>query len=315
MASYIKTRLLIVSDTHGAEFSPDTQPTGRVDVAIHCGDLTERSRIEEFRATLRLLKSLDAGLKLVIAGNHDFTLDTPVFKKQVSKYGSNPDMETVKKFYGDFEEARHLFDSASSDGVVFLDEGVHQFDLANGALLTVFASPWTPSQADWGFVYRRNQGHDFSFGSEVDIAITHGPPRGVLDCTDSGQRAGCRKLFEAVARARPRLHCFGHIHEGWGARLVTWRDEASEVPSYLTDIDNERSMTIEDLSTLRAKGEGGRPERCCRTSHCSGDEHWIEQGKQTLFVNAAIQGLENQQQLPWMVDIELPRALKGSSPS
>ncbi len=47
-------------------------------------------------------------------------------------------------------------------------------------------------------------------------------------------------------------------------------------------------------------------DRCCRTSHCTGDEHPLEVGQQTLFVNAAIQGDEEHPiQLPWLVDIEL----------
>jgi Icc-related predicted phosphoesterase len=49
--------------------------------------------------------------------------------------------------------------------------------------------------------------------------------------TADKQRAGCGDLFAAVARARPRVHCFGHFHEGWGAKKVAWRGaEASEKP-------------------------------------------------------------------------------------
>lgn len=54
--------------------------------------------------------------------------------------------------------------------------------------------------------------------------------------------------------------------------------------------------------------------RCYQTSHCTGDAYPIEPGSQTLFVNAAIQGLE-EQQLAWLVDLELPEALRISSPS
>ncbi|KAI0133555.1 hypothetical protein BJ170DRAFT_606663 [Xylariales sp. AK1849] len=59
-----------------------------------------------------------------------------------------------------------------------------------------------------------------------------------MDYTDSKQRAGCPHLFGAIRRAKPLLHCFGHIHEGWGSKLVTWRDKISERPSHFTDIDN-----------------------------------------------------------------------------
>ena len=81
----IKTRLLILSDTHGMNFSPANQPLQRADVAIHCGDLTDGSKLEEFRAAIRLLKGTDAPLKLAIAGNHDFTMDIPAFEQKVAE--------------------------------------------------------------------------------------------------------------------------------------------------------------------------------------------------------------------------------------
>lgn len=319
----INTRFLILSDTHGEDFRPQINASQPVDVAIHCGDLTEESKVDEFRTTLKLLTAINAPLKLVIAGNHDFTMDIPQFKKKVSDVQPPLDPDLVKKVYGDFGEARELFDQAAAAGIVFLDEGTHHFTLENGALLTVYASPFTPSLGDWGFQFKREQGHDFSIGKGADVVITHGPPRGILDVADSGQRAGCASLFAAAARARPRLHCFGHIHEGWGAKLVTWRERISYTPSHFSDIDNGRSFVVENLSSIRGgkrdtsedaaekakKLEGFAAQGCRATSHCAGDENPLEPGQQTLFVNAAIQGIEeNQSHLPWLVDIELPAA-------
>lgn len=81
----VKTRFLVISDTQGSEdFRRPQDPAG---VGIHCGDLTDESKPDEFRATLRFLKRLDAPLKLVIAGNHDFTLDTPVFERKIAEAG------------------------------------------------------------------------------------------------------------------------------------------------------------------------------------------------------------------------------------
>jgi Icc-related predicted phosphoesterase len=50
----------------------------------------------------------------------------------------------------------------------------------------------------------------------TDVLITHGPPFGILDWTARGERVGCEDLLEAVRRVKPRLHVFGHIHEGYG---------------------------------------------------------------------------------------------------
>ena len=325
----IKTKFLILSDTHAREGL--TVPDLPVDVAIHCGDLTEESKIHEFRSSLELLKSINAPLKLVIAGNHDFTLDIPMFRKKAADADAvfSIELELLRREYGDFGEVQRLFANAgASDNIVFLDEGTHHFTLQNGAKLTVYASPFTGSlEADWGFQFRRGEYHDFAIDNKVDIVITHSPPKGVLDFTASKQRGGCEHLFAAVARARPQLHCFGHIHEGWGAKLVTWRGEkASEHPSHFSDIDNGASVVVENLATIRSgkwdtaqtmleKEERMRAlamDGYRSTSHCAGsdDEHPLEPGRQTLFVNASVQPLDEEEgvQLPWIVDIALPES-------
>jgi Calcineurin-like phosphoesterase len=209
MDSKIKTRLLIISDTHGMDFSPAHKPLQHADVAIHCGDLTGGSKLEEFRTTIQLLKDINAPLKLAIAGNHDFTMDIPTFEKKVEEVTPPLDPELVAKEYGTLGEARHLFEGAKDAGIIYLDEGTHQFTLKNAALLMVYASPYTPALGAWGFQYHPERGHNFSIRKEVDVAITHGPPRGIMDYTYSRERAGCPNLFAAVARARPRVHCFG----------------------------------------------------------------------------------------------------------
>lgn len=61
----IKTRFLIISDTHAEKGL--AVPAVPVDVAIHCGDLTDESKVDEFRTTLGLLRAINAPLKLVIA--------------------------------------------------------------------------------------------------------------------------------------------------------------------------------------------------------------------------------------------------------
>ncbi len=330
----IKTRFLILSDTHGEKGL--VAPKLPVHVAIHCGDLTNKSKLDEFRTTLGLLEQINAPLKLVIAGNHDFTLDIPMFAQKRAEaeriYSIEP--ELWKRGYGDFGEVRQLFEDAKKDGIMFLDEGVHHFNLDNGASLTVYASPFTPSLgADWGFQYirgdeyRQGEVHDFKIDSnpKVDVVITHGPPEGVLDRTTSKKRGGCEQLFVAVARARPRLHCFGHIHEGWGAKLVAWRDTpTSETPSHLTAIDNDASVVVDRLSAL-CPGECDTADdrmekeallRSLRalgyraTDHCAGSAHPIMPGRTTLFANTAIKSTKEGEppQLPWVIDIDLPAA-------
>ena len=59
-----------MSDTHGFEF--DVNGAQLADFVIHCGDLTEQSKIKEVRSSLQFLRKLNAPVKLLIAGNHDF---------------------------------------------------------------------------------------------------------------------------------------------------------------------------------------------------------------------------------------------------
>jgi hypothetical protein len=299
----VKTRFLVISDTHGLETLAKDTPSHSVDVVIHCGDLTTESKLEEYKASIRLLHTINAPLKIAIAGNHDFTMDIPTFQRKVADVKPPLDPTLVQQTYGYEGEARKLFDREV--GITFLDEGTHEFRLGNGASLRVYASPYTPSLGDWGFQYNPDHGHDFSIHN-VDVAITHGPPKGIMDMSYSAERAGCPFLFEAIARARPRMHCFGHIHEGWGAKLISWRQTSSAKPSHLTGIDNERSMTIEKLSTIREK-VAKIPAGAFSTSHCFSDPSPLKMGLQTLFVNAAIEGEKVLPVQPaWIVDLDLP---------
>ena len=52
----------------------------------------------------------------------------------------------------------------------------------------------------------------------TDVVLTHGPPLGHGDLCKSGLRAGCLDLLDELqSRVKPKFHCFGHIHEGFGA--------------------------------------------------------------------------------------------------
>ena len=86
--------------------------------------------------------------------------------------------------------------------------------------IKIWGSPFTPEFMDWAFM-----GMPEELGAiwaeipkNLDILITHGPPFGILDRTMRGENAGCPKLLEAIQIKTPRIHVFGHIHEGYGLR-------------------------------------------------------------------------------------------------
>lgn len=317
MASHIKTRILVISDTHGDDLIH--KPSGTFDVAIHCGDLTEDSKLDEFKAGLDTMLAMQAPLKLIIAGNHDFSMDTPVFKNKLTDNAMAQDASLVKRIYGDFGEARAMFETEATKaaGVVFLDEGNHTLQLANGASLSVYASPYTASEScTLGFRYHPSAEHTWDIKPNTDIVITHSPPQGILDHTASKVRAGSPSLFAAVAKVKPKMNCFGHIHEAWGAKFVAWRKTFSDDVSHLTAIDNDRSDPVETLATLRverfdtpensnekkARRQKYDEQGCCIITQPLGFD-------QTLFVNASIEGpSEGVQQHPWVVELDLPRS-------
>jgi 3',5'-cyclic AMP phosphodiesterase CpdA len=304
----IKTSFLILSDTHGKERLPQliTEDIS-VDVVLHCGDLSECGELQDYHNTISLLLSIPAPLKLVIAGNHDLTLDNEFWSRNSSASGVD--------FH---QQARELWNGieAKDSGIVFLNDGLHEFKLKSGAKLRVYASSATPNNfgvQEWAFGYpsvedRYNpQGTGVSYGNcaatpqteipdevEVDILITHGPPKYRLDRAITGDSIGCPHLFRAVRRSRPRVHAFGHVHAGYGAEMVNWR---LNVEKKLPPDDDGENDGMGEKRTMNGQVDGVVRRLEVENFH---------RALQTVFVNAALMGngqeLEN---LPWLLEIDL----------
>jgi hypothetical protein len=140
--SSIKTRFLILSDTHSHAPSQNTgssnvvspRPLPKADVLLHCGDLTMIGHLHEYEKTIDMLENIDADLKLVIAGNHDITLDKTYYERK------GPSMHQRTGYDENLPtQARELWsgDRARSAGITYLEEGIHGFTLKNGAKLCV----------------------------------------------------------------------------------------------------------------------------------------------------------------------------------
>lgn len=143
-SSHIKTRFLIISDTHTASlFPPENnnvpfrEPLPKADVLLHCGDLTMIGHLHEYEKTLDMLASIDAELKLVIAGNHDISLDEKYYARKGQSMHRLREPDTALP-----ARAREMWtgERAKVAGVTYLEEGVHSFLLANGAKLRVCPS-------------------------------------------------------------------------------------------------------------------------------------------------------------------------------
>jgi Icc-related predicted phosphoesterase len=90
--------------------------------------------------------------------------------------------------------------------------------------LKLFGSPYTPAWGNsWAYMIKRHKLSDVwaSLPEELDILITHGPPKGVLDITRDRDtnaliQVGCASLRKRVAQIKPKIHIFGHIHDEKG---------------------------------------------------------------------------------------------------
>jgi hypothetical protein len=104
------------------------------------------------------------------------------------------------------------------------DELTLYFDGHNGDFpednIHIWGAPWQPEFCNWAFNLPRNgeeiKGKWNLIPQNTDILITHGPPFGKLDFVNRGGNVGCEELLSRVGDVKPKIHVFGHIHEGAG---------------------------------------------------------------------------------------------------
>jgi Icc-related predicted phosphoesterase len=103
-------------------------------------------------------------------------------------------------------------------GVVYLLDKMVEIDG-----IKIYGSPWQPRFYDWAFNVNRGEAIAKKWElipENLDILVTHGPPYGMLDDTINGMRVGCEELYKKVVQVKPKYHIFGHIHFGYGMRVM-----------------------------------------------------------------------------------------------
>ena len=179
----MKARIVAISDTHEQHGSIRV-PEG--DILVCAGDITTDGKPAEVAEFNAWFAAQPHPYKLLIAGNHDF-----LFEK-------------------DSGYARSLISSS----IIYLENSACEI-----MGLKFWGSPVTPWFFDWAF--NKQRGEEIrrfwdEIPSDTDVLVTHGPPFGILDKNARGENTGCEELCRALERVRPRLHIFGHIHEGYG---------------------------------------------------------------------------------------------------
>ena len=181
-----KLKTTLISDTHGFHNRVKIEPT---DILIHAGDSTNYKDIykneKEFKVFLDWISTREAKYIIMVAGNHD--------KSCLRKYWK---------------------DAIKEAGVIYLE---HEYYEIEGRKF--FGSPYTPTFGDWSFmVSRQKLGTYWEVLEEgIDVLITHGPPKGVLDIAEKAdgniEFCGDSALMKAVNKVKPKYHVFGHIHD------------------------------------------------------------------------------------------------------
>ncbi|KAI1308813.1 Metallo-dependent phosphatase-like protein [Xylaria venustula] len=214
-----KTRFVCISDTHNCAVK---LPKG--DVLIHCGDLTNQGSFSELSKQVQWLEQADFECKIVVAGNHDLTLDTG-FYNTYGVYRHNQIPQVPADCQALLTESQTLTYLLHESRTIRLASptGPH-------TTFSVFGSPYSPAWGgEWAFQYPRH--HDDNMAAKslwgaiplnTDILITHGPARTHCDESRTREAAGCEILRQELWRVRPRLALCGHIHEARGVERVRW---------------------------------------------------------------------------------------------
>jgi len=179
-------KIVIISDTHlRHRYYPVDVP--EADILIHCGDALNGGEAKELPFFAEWFAGLKAKHKVFVAGNHDW-----VFEKQPAL-------------------ARGLLPKE----VIYLQD-----EQAEVAGLKIYGSPWQPEFSNWAFNLPRGLSLRKKWEAipeGIDILVTHGPPMGILDWSNfGGEHVGCADMRQELARVKPKLHCFGHIHGSYG---------------------------------------------------------------------------------------------------
>lgn len=127
----------------------------------------------------------------------------------------------------------------------------------------VFGSPYSPTNGLWAFGYTPEEALRLwdQIPLDVDIVVTHTPPKNCCDGSNHHGAIGCESLYKKLWQVRPRLAICGHIHEGRGAERIYWdlsssstNNRGSNIRYWIDPGHNNKKQSLLDLSA-----KGGLP--------------------------------------------------------
>jgi len=189
-------KITFISDTHSKHNRVTDDLMDGGDVIIHSGDISSMGYEHEVLLFLQWFDKLPYDRKIFVAGNHDY-----YFEQYPGKQ---------KEILSKFPDITYLQDSHTMLGEEWEDYRVK-----------VWGSPWQPRFYNWAFNLDRNSDEIEEkwkmIPDDTDILVTHGPPHGILDWVAYDHtNAGCERMKPIVDLVKPKVHVFGHIHQGYG---------------------------------------------------------------------------------------------------
>jgi Icc-related predicted phosphoesterase len=159
-------------------------------MVIHSGDCSNPrdpyTNEPEVRDFIHWFKSLPIKHKIYVAGNHDTSIEKKLITKQ---------------YFQDYN-------------IIYLED-----DLVEIEGVMIYGNPYTPMFGQWAFMKDRVKLDRYwknAIPSSLDILVTHGPPKGILDKSYDRDNylecCGDKSLLNKVMEVQPAYHLFGHIH-------------------------------------------------------------------------------------------------------
>ena len=191
-----KLKITFISDTH-TKHNQITKNLPGGDILIHAGDMSSMGYKHEIENFCKWFDGLDNyDNKVFIAGNHDWGFQNhPEQTKEIIEFYKN---------------------------ITYLEDQLDMIGQTHEDMLKIWGSPITPRFHGDRWAFNKRRGFDIAevwdqIPVDTDVIVTHGPSAGKLDFTTYDKLyVGCENLRYKIKALKPKLHIFGHIHEGYG---------------------------------------------------------------------------------------------------
>jgi len=215
-----KLKCVVISDTHGYHNEINFSDYENADVLIHCGDWTLNTINQDIQTKgfLKWMNNLNFKYKILIAGNHEISLD--------KKFNDDNNPEWFYKQLKEFSSIIYL----ENDEVII-----------NG--IKFYGSPYSNEFCGWAFMEHEEKLKEIwnKIPDDTNVLITHGPAYNCLDEVKNmysyDNNVGSVSLSLRKQQLKKlKVHCSGHIHEAYGE----FYDEKCDIKNICASIVNER---------------------------------------------------------------------------